>query len=188
LTVNSVDIDNIQAAFQATAHLISCKQPLTRVAAITGPQNTIAGRDRYLGYCLALQEKGLPLDNSLVIEGNFSESSGYTAMQQLLSSRPGAVFAASDMMAAGAYRAIREAGLSIPDDISIVGFDDVAVASQLDPPLTTIRQPIHRMGAQAVEILINLIQQTETQTTQIIMRPELVVRGSCGCNPISKIS
>ena len=184
LTVNLVDIDNIQAAFLAASHLISCNQPRTRVATISGPQNTITGHDRYIGYHLALKKHGLALDNSLVVEGNFSEGSGYTAMQKLLSAHPDAVFAASDMMAAGAYRAIREADLNIPNDIALVGFDDVSIAIQLDPPLTTIRQPIQRMGAQAVETLINLIQRAETEATQIIMQPELVVRNSCGCKQL----
>ena len=182
IEVNSVDIDNTSAALQATRHLLGCGTQRKHVATITGPQNTMAGHDRYRGYCLALQEKGLPLDESMVSEGNFSEAGGYTAMQKLLAARPDAVFAASDMMAVGAFRAIREAGLNIPRDIAVVGFDDVSVAVQLDPPLTTIRQPIQRMGTQAVEMLIRLIQETETQPAQIILQPELIIRGSCGCN------
>jgi LacI family transcriptional regulator len=181
LEINSVDIDNVQAAYQATEHLLTCSEPQQRVATITGPKNTVAGHDRYIGYSQALQKNNLPVDQALVAEGNFDEASGYSAMQKLLPASPGAVFAASDMMAAGAYRAIREAGLSIPGDIKIIGFDDVSIASQLDPPLTTIRQPIQGMGARAVEMLINLVQHTESGHSQIIMQPELVVRGSCGC-------
>lgn len=182
LQVNSVDIDNVQAAVLATKHLLDCGKALSRIATITGPQNTIAGHDRYIGYRLALQENDIIYDDSLVAQGNFTEASGYAAMQKILPARPDAVFAASDMMAAGAYRAIREAGCQIPADITMIGFDDVAIASQLDPPLTTIRQPIQRMGAQAVEMLIGMITNAETQPSQIIMQPELVVRGSCGCS------
>ncbi|HEY3311364.1 MAG TPA: LacI family DNA-binding transcriptional regulator [Anaerolineales bacterium] len=185
LDVNSVDIDNIEAARMATAHLLSCPPSRQRPGTITGPQNTMAGKDRYEGFKLALKEKGLVHLPSLASEGNFSEDSGYQAMLRLLPAKPDAVFAASDIMASGAYRAIREAGLNIPQDIAIVGFDDVSLAAQLDPPLTTIRQPILLLGARAVEMLTQVIQQASSQPIKSILRPELVIRASCGCTPSS---
>ncbi|MCX6082882.1 MAG: LacI family DNA-binding transcriptional regulator [Chloroflexi bacterium] len=182
LNITSVDIDNIQAARNACTHLFTCLPARLRPATITGPQNTMAGRDRLTGFLQAIAENNLQNNPDLITEGDFSESGGYLAMQILLPARPDAVFVASDSMAAGAFRAIREAGLNIPKDISVVGFDDVAVAAQLDPPLTTIRQPIHRMGTQAVEMLIQIVQQTEKQPRQIILPSELIIRASSGYN------
>jgi LacI family transcriptional regulator len=178
IEVNSVDIDNVQAAKQATQHLIDCGH--SRLATINGPQNQMAGHDRSYGFRLALQEKGLVFDAMLSADGDFTEAGGYTAMQKLLPASPDAVFAANDMMAAGALRAIREAGLRAPEDIALVGFDDIPMAAQLDPPLTTIRQPIKRMGSLAVETLIEAIHQPEIRPRRIVLQPELIIRASCG--------
>jgi LacI family transcriptional regulator len=178
LTINSVDLDHVEAARQATQHLL--ERGYRRLATICGPQNQIAGQDRLKGYRLALEASGLVEDPALVVLGDFTEAGGYAAMQKLLPGRPEAVFAANDMMAAGAYRAIQEAGLKIPDEIVIVGFDDLPVASQLNPPLTTIRQPIHRLGQLAVERLIEILREPETPPRQIILDPELLVRTSSG--------
>jgi ABC-type sugar transport system substrate-binding protein len=93
-----------------------------------------------------------------VAEGDFTEMGGYIAMRQLLRARPDAVFAASDMMAIGALRALTEAGLRVPQDVSLVGFDDIPAAAHTAPPLTTVRQPTQRMGALAVETLIDRIE------------------------------
>lgn len=103
-------------------------------------------------------------------------------MQQLLPAKPDAVFAASDLMANGAMRAAREAGLSIPKDIALVGFDDVPIATYADPQLTTIRQPIARLGFNAVEILIDLIENGIRPNRRIIMDTELIIRDSCGAS------
>ena len=179
---SSIDIDNVQAAFLAANHFFHCSTPRQRIATITGPQNTIAGSDRLEGYRRALKANGHEIDRTLIAEGNFSENSGYRAMKQLLAtSRPDAVFAASDMMAAGAYKAIREEGYQIPEEIAVIGCDDVSIAAQLTPALTTIRQPIQNIGEQAVQVLINELQQTHTQPSHTIIQPELILRGSCGC-------
>lgn len=178
LAVNSVDLDQIQAAQQATQHLFTCGW--RRIATISGPQNQIAGQDRLKGYRLALAACGLTFDPTLVVNGDFTEAGGYAAMRSLLPSRPEAVFAANDMLAAGAYRALQEAGLKIPEEIAIVGFDDLPIASQLAPPLTTIRQPIHRLGQLAVERLIEILREPETPARQTILPPELLIRASCG--------
>ncbi len=180
--LNSVDIDNIQAAYSISRHLLTCQIPRQRPATITGPQNTIAGQDRYQGFLLAIKEMGLTPNPALIAEGDFSESSGYLAMKKILPARPDVVFAASDIMAAGALRAAHEAGLNIPHELAIVGFDDVTLAAQLEPPLTTIRQPIQSMGTQAVELLIRNIQQPDLKNHQIILPSEIIIRSSCGCN------
>ena len=181
LSLNYIDIDNQTSAFQITSHLLSCSRVRTRPATITGPRNTMAGLERYNGFVRALEENGLPCDPSLVFEGDFSEETGYRGMQQLLASKPDSVFAANDRMAAGAYQAIKEAGLNIPNDISVAGFDDISLASQLDPPLTTIKQPIQSLGTRAVETLIHVIQQSGNSPIQLLLQPELVIRNSCGC-------
>ncbi len=176
--VSYIDVDNVNAAYNAVSHLI--RLGYQRIATITGGANSTVGLDRQEGYIKALSERGRDVDQSLIAVGDFTETGGYYAMQQLLSARPNAVFAASDLMAIGAMRAIREAGLSIPDDVAVVGFDDIPLATIPDPQLTTVRQPIYRFGFKAVEILIDLIENGVNPARRIIMTTELVIRDSCG--------
>jgi DNA-binding LacI/PurR family transcriptional regulator len=119
-------------------------------------------------------------DDTLVADGDFTEVSGYYAMQKLLAARPDAVFCASDVMAIGAMRAARESGLRIPQDVAFVSFDDLPLATIPEPKLTTIRQPIYRFGFKAVEILVDLIEHGNLPHHHVIMDTELVVRESCG--------
>jgi len=175
-SINSVDIDHRQAAYLATRHLV--EHGFRRIATICGPRSQIAGQDRLQGFQQALAEASL-FDSNLVIEGDFGEASGYNAMQKLLPQKPDAIFAANDIMAAGAYRAIYESGLKIPDDIAIIGFDDIPLAAQLNPPLTTIRQPLHRLGQLAVERLIEILREPQSPPRQTTLAPELVLRQSC---------
>jgi LacI family transcriptional regulator len=176
LDVNYIDVDNIQGGMTATAHLL--RKGCRRVATITGPLNMIAGNDRYEGYVKAHQQFGLEPDPALVEEGGFTEESGYIKMQKLLKLNPDAVFAASDMMAIGAMQAIREAGLRIPEDVSVVGFDDLRVAAQVNPPLSSVRQPSEQMGAMAVDTLLDCIQHPQPQTRHSLLSTELIVRSS----------
>ncbi|HUH96590.1 MAG TPA: LacI family DNA-binding transcriptional regulator [Anaerolineales bacterium] len=176
--VSYLDIDNINAAFNAVTHLIRIGHK--RIGTITGPLHSTVGLDRKTGYVNALRERGLHSDESLIVEGDFTENGGYYAMKKLLPSKPDAVFAASDVMAIGAMRAAREAGLRIPDDIAFVGFDDLPIATLSDVQLTTIRQPVAQFGAKAVEILIDLIENGIKPPQHIILGTELVIRDSCG--------
>jgi LacI family transcriptional regulator len=178
--VSYIDVDNIEATQQAVNHLI--KLGYTRIATITGMMSSTAGIDRQEGYEKVIREHGWQVNKELIAEGDFTEQSGYIAMRKLLPARPDAVFAASDTMAVGAIRAIREVGLSVPVDIAIVGFDDLPVASLSDFKLTTIRQPIVQFGAQAVESLIDLIENGTKPSRRIIMDTELVIRDSCGAS------
>jgi LacI family transcriptional regulator len=178
--VSYIDVDNIEAAYHAVNHLISLGYK--RIGTITGMMNGTVGIDRKEGYLRAIREHGWPIDKTLIAEGDFSELSGYTAMKKLLAAMPDAVFAASDTMATGAIRATREIGLDIPGDIAFVGFDDLPVASLVDFKLTTIRQPITQFGAQAVEALIDLIENGIKPSRRIIMDTELVIRESCGAS------
>jgi LacI family transcriptional regulator len=173
-----VDADNIGGAREAVTHLLRLGR--TRVATITGPQNMTAGADRLTGYLAALRDRGLVSDPALIAEGDFSETGGYRAMQQLLACRPDAVFAGSDIMAIGAMRALREAGLRVPEDVAAVGFDDLPQAAHSDPPLTTVRQPIYRLGTMTVDSLLDLIEYPDSPSRRIVLPTELVVRASCG--------
>jgi LacI family transcriptional regulator len=176
--VSYIDVDNINASKQAVHHLI--RLGYTRIGTITGRMNSTAGLDRLEGYRKAFTEQGWDVDEGLIAEGDFTEKSGYSAMQQLLPVKPDAIFVASDTMAIGAIRAVQEAGLHIPSDISFIGFDDLPIATQSEVKLTTVRQPIVQFGARAVETLIDIIENGTRPTRRIIMDTELVIRDSCG--------
>lgn len=174
--VSYVDVDNIASAREMVTYLLQLGY--RRIATITGPHNMIAGVDRLEGYKLALRAAGIPRDPSLIVAGDFSENGGYLGMQKLLPLKPDAVFVASDTMAIGAMRAIRTAGLNVPTDIAIVGYDDMPFAENVDPPLTTVRQPIHRAGVAAAETLIDLIHDPASKPKRIVLPTELVKRAS----------
>jgi LacI family transcriptional regulator len=176
--VSYIDVDNVKAAYLAVNHLVQLGY--RRIGTITGMINSTVTLDRKEGYLNALLDHGLAVDKSLIAEGDFTEVGGFRAMQQLLAARPDAVFAASDMMALGAMRAVRDAGLRIPDDIAFVGFDDLPLAVPSDTALTTIRQPILEFGVKAVEILIDLIENGNRPARRVIMDTELIIRDSCG--------
>lgn len=176
--VNYIDVDNISGAYQATLHLIRSKRQ--RIATICCPLDTTTGLDRKEGYIKALRERAIPFHEEWVVEGDFTETGGYRSMKQLLPHHLDAVFVATDQMARGAIRAIREAGLSVPKDVAIVGFDDLPPAMSGSPLLTTIRQPIVRLGITAVELLIDMIQHPQQHTQRVVLDVELVVRESSG--------
>jgi len=176
--VNYIDVDNRAGTVAMVEHLLQAGR--RRIATITGPQNVIAGSHRREGYLSALSAHNVEPEEALIVEGDFSERGGYNAMRQLLPHHPDAVFAASDIMAVGALRAIREAGLRVPEDIAVTGFDDMPFAARTDPPLTTVRQPIQRTGALAAETLIDLIDHPDSQPRRVVLPTDLVVRVSCG--------
>ena len=181
--VNYIDVDNAGGARMATEHLIRLGHK--RIGTISGPLDMTPAQDRLDGFREVMSTHRLPVSDGLVAEGDFTEASGRAAMTQLLREKPTAIFAASDSMAIGAIKAIRAAKLHVPQDIAIVGFDDVPSARTIAPELTTIRQPIERIGQLAVETLVNLIERGRTEkgarsTGRIVLPTELVVRGSCG--------
>ena len=177
-SINFVDVENYGGARKVVQHLIGLGR--RRIGHISGPRNLIAGLDRYQGYLSALYEGGIFPDPTLVVEGDFTDLSGYSGVQRLLPNHPDAIFAASDAMANGALRALIDAGLRVPQDVSLVGFDDIPFASRTIPPLTTVRQPILRVGSLAAETLIEVIEHPKIQPRQVILPTELIVRGSCG--------
>ncbi len=175
--VSYVDVDNEAGAYLATSHLMQLGY--RRIGQLATAHNT-AGADRDAGYRQALSDRGLPFDKSLIEVSDFSEAGGYGAMQALLDREPDAVFAQSDAIALGAIRAIRDRGLTVPDDIAVVGFDDMPLASSADPPLTTVRQPINRTGVLAVETLIDIVKTSPKPARHIVLPVELVIRASSG--------
>lgn len=178
--ITYVDVDNRMSSRDAVLHLL--RLGYKRVATITGPQNMIGGLDRLAGYKDALKARGLLADPKMIAEGDFTEEGGYRAMQQLLPQSPDAVFVASDTMALGAMRALRDAGKRIPDEIAMVGYDDMPFSARTDPPLTSVRQPIQRAGFVAAETLFDLINEQDSAPRRVILPTELVIRESCGAH------
>jgi LacI family transcriptional regulator len=174
-----VDVENQIGARQAVSHLLALGR--RRIACLCGPLNTIVGIDRQKGYQAALKEYDIPVDPHLVLEGNFSEEDGYRLTRSLLPYQPDAIFAASDAMALGALRLLHELSIPVPQQIAVVGFDDMPFAARSLPPLTTIRQPIIQTGAMAAESLIARIEDpAQAGCSQILLPTELVIRQSCG--------
>lgn len=178
--INYIDIDNVSGAYQAVSHLI--KLGYRRIAHVAGKLENRPALDRKAGYEQALREHNLPVEKDLIVEGYFTEDGGYSSGMRLLQHKPDAIFVASDMMAFGVVRAIKESGLVVPNDIAVVGFDDLPPSRHSNPKLTTVRQPILRFGASAVEVLIDIILNSNEQTRQKLYGTELIIRDSCGAN------
>ncbi len=176
--INYVDCDNRQGADEAVSHLLRLGR--RRVATVTGPMNTIAGQDRQAGYLTACHRRGHFPDAAWMVEGDYTEAGGYLATQRLLPLNPDAIFAASDVMALGVLRALRDAGRRVPEEVAVVGFDDLPFAARTEPPLTTIRQSIQGLGQLAADTLIAMVEEATTQPRRITLPTELVIRSSCG--------
>ena len=175
----SVDVDNRSAARTAVEHLLSLGH--TRIGCITnGDPSFIVASDRLLGYQEALTTADIPYDETLVRYGNYSPESGFEAMNSLLQEPvlPTAVFVASDVVAFGVMAAIHKHRLKIPDDIAVIGFDDVPLSRFLYPPLTTIHLPAAELGRKAGELLFDLILHQVKPGRQVLLETELVVRAS----------
>lgn len=174
---------NRQGTRDAVEHLIGLGH--RRIGLITGTPGTSSARERLAGYRDALRDAGIEHDTRLVEKGDFLAERGYDAMRQLLAldDPPTAVFTSADTAAVGALRAIREAGLRVPNDISIVGFDDIPEASLVTPSLTTVRQPLQEMGATAVRLLQRLVDEPGATPRRIELATELIVRESSGPPP-----
>ncbi|WP_448061143.1 LacI family DNA-binding transcriptional regulator [Cellulomonas hominis] len=178
----SVGATNWQGGVDATAHLVGLGH--RRIATITGPLEQANALARLAGYRTALIQAGIGSDDDLVRSGNFGIEAGYAGATYLLGldDPPTAIVAGSDDTALGALRAVREAGLRVPQDLSLVGFDDHPVAAWLDPPLTTVRQPLVEMGATAVE-LVHRARTGSGHTLRPELATELVVRASTAPPP-----
>jgi DNA-binding LacI/PurR family transcriptional regulator len=167
-----VDVDHVQGVRTAVRHLVAAGR--RRIATIAGPPDMVAGVDRLTGYREELAEAGL---RSLAAIGDFTRESGFTAMRQLLQDDPDldAVFVASDLMAHGALRALKEAGRRVPEDVSVIGFDDIEMARYTDPPLSTVRQPIVEIGRQIARQLLRLAGGEQIED-ELVLPTELILR------------
>lgn len=174
-----VDVDNSGGVREATEYLAGLGH--RRIGVITGDMETQETRDRFAGYLRAMRAAGLTVEPGLIVEGDYSERSGFAAMNRLLAGaeRPTAVLCMCDAMAVGAILALHEAGLSVPGDCSVVGFDDLPFASFTHPPLTTIRQPIYEMGGLVAGILIDAIEGIRSRPAHRKLDVQLVMRQTC---------
>ncbi len=178
----SVGAANWSGGYAATRHLLDLGH--RRIGAVRGPQNVLCARARVDGYRAAMDGVGADVDG-LTRTGEFLVEDGRRCAAELLAlpQRPTAIVAGNDLQAIGVYRAAREAGLRVPDDLSVVGFDDVEVASWVDPQLTTVRQPLGEMAAAATELVIALAQGEALSATRIELSTTLIVRGSTAAPP-----
>lgn len=176
--ISYVDVDNHAGARLAASHL--CGLGYERIGLVGAPVSTAAGVDRLNGFIEGLALCGKALHPDLRWDGDFSEASGYGAVQHLVPHQPDAIFVASDTMAMGALRALRDRGISVPQEVAVIGFDGLTASEASVPSLTTIRQPVSETGARAVHMLNDLVSGAASAPSIEIMPVELVVRDSCG--------
>lgn len=181
--VPSVDVPTIGATnwaggLSATEHLLSLGH--RRIGFIAGPRHLLCSRARLDGHRAALEEAGIPGEDDLIRQGDFYHEGGFTAATELLNlpNPPTAIFASSDQMAFGVYEAVRQRGLRVPNDVSVIGFDDLPEARWSSPPLTTVRQPLSEMGMLAARTVLRLAQGEEVESPRVELATELVVRHS----------
>ncbi|NMB12137.1 MAG: LacI family transcriptional regulator [Firmicutes bacterium] len=178
--VNCILADNYQGALSAVRELI--RRGHQRIGIVNGWKATHTSEDKLAGFREGLREGGLEFDHSLYTEGDFTFEGGYQQAQLLLNVPGGAptgLFVADDMMALGAIKAIKDAGLRVPEDVAVVGFGDSGLGANWDPPLSTVSIPKRQMGAMAVERLLELCQGEDDKTLTIMVSPKLNLRGSC---------
>ncbi len=174
-----VDVDNVDGAHAAVGCLLENQR--RHIAMITGPATWKSVADRTQGYRHALSAAGIRFDARLVVEGDWSYASGYRAARLLLSQAPpySGLFAQNDQMAIGAMHALRESGKRVPEDVAVVGYDDIPVAEYCDPPLTTVRQPMCEVGQAATRLLIQAIEEQGSAPKGTLLKTTLVRRRSC---------
>lgn len=179
----SVTLDNFKAGFMAAEYLVSLGHK--RIAHISGPLKLLLARERLAGYQACLKKANLDPTDFSSPEGDWNCNSGYEGMQQILSGSeiPTAIFAGNDRMAIGAIQAIIKKGLRVPEDISVIGLDDIEVAAFQSPALTTIRQSFPEMASQCVHLLMEILDGKECLYPQMVIEPELIVRQSTAAPP-----
>ncbi|MEA4811859.1 MAG: LacI family DNA-binding transcriptional regulator [Anaerolineaceae bacterium] len=179
-TTNAVITDNVYGAEAATQYLASLGHK--KIACIAGPQNVVSSNERIRGYKEGLSAAGLEFNPDYLLHGDFRFHSGFMAMQNLmkLTSPPTAVFVCNDMMAVGAIRLVHLANQRVPEDFSIIGFDNSQIAEVVTPALTTIAQPIDQIAQSAMDLLFEQITHSSEKAAEIrILQPKLVIRGTC---------
>lgn len=183
INVDSVVVDNVAGAKAATQHLIDLGH--RRIGFIAGISTVTTGQDRLKGYLEAIKEAGLPKNDGLIQDGLFLQQGGYKAMKKLIDLKvpPTAVVSSNNLMSLGAVQAIHERCIKIPDEIAIVGFDDMPWASFLQPPLTVIAQPTYEIGRRAALLLLERFENPEIPARKLVLETKLIIRASTALNP-----
>ncbi len=183
MEVPTIGATNWTGGMQATEHLISLGH--RRIGFIAGPPRLLCSRARLDGYRAALEAAGLDVDRELLRQGDFYHESGFAGGASLLDGAqpPTAIFASSDQMALGVHEAVRQRGLRVPDDVSVVGFDDLPEVRWSSPPLTTVRQPLSEMGQLAARTVLRLAAGERIESLRVELATDLVVRDSTAPPP-----
>lgn len=178
--MDMVTVTNQSGAYQAVAHLAGLGH--RRIALVSGPLEISTSRERLEGYQAALRDCDIPALPELTAYGNYRQPSGYQAMQTLLSlpERPTAVLVANNLMTLGALQAIYEQGLCIPEQMALVGFDEMPWATSLQTPLTVVAQPTNELGATAAQLLLDRLREPDRPYQHVVLETRLIVRASCG--------
>jgi LacI family fructose operon transcriptional repressor len=179
--IDSVQIDNVESAYKLVDHLIG--HGYQRIGALFGMGST-TGRERREGYIRALEDNGIKPSSELAIFIEAREAEGYNATRELLklSQPPDAIFTSNGLLSAGAFRALRESALKMPEEIAFATFDETPWSTLVDPPFTVIEQPTYEIGNTAVELLVNRIHDPSRSTRVVTLKSKLIVRQSCGCH------
>jgi LacI family transcriptional regulator len=177
---DAVSVDNVAGAYLAVKHLTDLGYQ--RIGIIGGSPYLTTGRERYEGYRKALTAAGIKIDEKLIKVGNFKTDSGYVLAKEFITSPqpPQAIFVANNLMTLGTMRAMREHAIQIPQDIALVGFDDMPWSSELCPPLTAVSQPTYELGQETVQLLLRRLADPQAPIRTVTLQPRLVVRESCG--------
>ena len=173
-----IEADHVQGAYEATRYLISLGHK--RIACVAGPDTLLPSGGRVAGYQRALKEAGITVCDNLIVHSDFTSEGGFNAFQKLLAlnPKPTAIFASNDLMAIGGICAANQAGVKIPQDLSVIGYDDIALASFSTPPLTTIAQPKYQIGQLTAKTLVERIGNPDSEVRRKMLTPELVIRQS----------
>jgi len=184
--VCTINADDLHGGYLATRHLIELGH--TRIAHLAGDPKVSTAEPRLQGYLKALREANLPVQTEWIIQAGFDWKDGYAATRKLLQlpERPTAIFAANDLCAEGAIRALREEDMPVPEEMSVVGYDDTWFATMTNPPLTSVHMPIYEMGKLAAEVLIALVEGRDVQQRQFTLPVHLTIRQSTA-PPLKKI-
>ncbi len=171
-------VDNARGAYNAVRYMISRNH--TRIAHITGPFSSITALDRFSGYKKAIERANLTFDESIIFEGSYTTDWGVESMDHIIEHNldVDSVFCGNDMIAAGVYKSIHNHGLIVPDDYSVIGFDDVEISEILSPDLTTVKQPKYKIGYESAKMLIHMISRKEIDKKDYILSTELIIRDS----------
>lgn len=177
-----VFLDNVKGAYLAVSYLLN--KGHKNIAFITGPMSVTTSMNRFKGYEMALNEKKLEVDQSLIKEGDYLIDSGIKKVTELLEEgkKFTAVFAGNDMMAIGAMKALKSRNIKIPENVEVIGFDNIELSQVVEPPLTTVAQPAYDMGVLGAKLLIKLIEGKKLRTKNFVLEPELIIRGTTKSN------